>query len=102
MGAMLLRIGQEAITNAVRHGRPRHLWIDIEHEAGALHLRLKDDGRGFEPRATLATGGGLGLVGMRERAESLGGQLHIESSPGQGTTLTAVVPLHRRGVARDS
>lgn len=100
MGAMLLRIGQEAITNSVRHGRPRHLWIDIQHQAGELRLRLKDDGRGFEPRATLATGGGLGLVGMRERAESLGGQLHIESSPGQGTTLTAVVPLHRRGVTR--
>jgi ligand-binding sensor domain-containing protein/signal transduction histidine kinase len=101
MGAMLLRIGQEAITNAVRHGRPRHLWIDVGHTPGELRLCLRDDGRGFDSRATLGTGGGLGLVGMRERAESLGGQLNVESSPGQGTTVSAVVPLHRRGVERE-
>ncbi|ADO75259.1 sensor histidine kinase [Stigmatella aurantiaca] len=96
VGATLLRIGQEALTNAVRHGQPRHIWIDIQYEPPQVRLCLEDDGRGFEPSGPLCTGGGLGLTGMRERAEAHGGSLEIDSQPGQGTRLTAVVPLHPR------
>jgi ligand-binding sensor domain-containing protein/signal transduction histidine kinase len=95
VGATLLRIGQEALTNAVRHGRPRHIWVRVQCDLREMRLSLGDDGRGFNLQGMDRTGGCLGLVGMRERAESLGGHLLIESQPGHGTQVTAVVPLQQ-------
>lgn len=84
----LFRIAQEAISNAVRHGEPAHLWVGLSHHAAAVVLSVKDDGRGFDQRATEAH---IGLRTMHERAAEVGGQLAVQSEPGQGTTVTVRV-----------
>jgi signal transduction histidine kinase len=90
----LLRIGQEAITNAVRHGKPTLVKVELLFDEKALHLRVVDDGCGFAPNATLATADRhCGLVMMRERAEDIQGTCTVTSSPGGGTRVTATAPL---------
>ena len=89
----LLRIGQEAITNAVRHAQAGHIRVDLHFEDDSVQLRVKDDGRGFDAEAQLSAGGGhLGLIGMRERAEQIGGRLIIQSSPSQGAEIIVEAP----------
>jgi ligand-binding sensor domain-containing protein len=89
----LLRIGQEAITNAVRHAQAGHIQVDLHFGDDSVRLRVRDDGRGFDAEAQLSAGGGhLGLIGMRERAEQINGRLIIESSPGQGAEIIVDVP----------
>lgn len=85
------RIAQEALTNILRHSGATHVTLSLELDAatGNLHLVVTDDGRGFSPEAVR----GLGLVIMRERAQQLGGTLHIETVPGQGTRVSLVLPL---------
>ncbi len=80
----LFRIAQEAISNAVRHGEPAHLWVGLSHHAAAVVLSVRDDGRGFDQSATEAH---IGLRTMHERAAEVGGQLAVQSEPGQGTTI---------------
>jgi len=90
----LLRIAQEAVANALKHARPKRIWIKLHIEARKLFLRIKDDGRGFNQEGAFATvGGHFGLLGMRERAERLGGELHLTSLPGEGTEVEVRVPL---------
>jgi signal transduction histidine kinase len=90
----LLRIAQEAVTNAVKHARASHVRIHLEMASRKLSLRVADDGRGFEQdEAFSEVGGHFGLLGMRERAERLGGQLQLHSEPGQGTEVAVTVPL---------
>ena len=93
----LFRIAQEAVLNARKHARARSLAIELAREADGDELRLevRDDGRGFDPRAPVR--GRFGLFTMRERAEACGGRLEIDSAPGRGTRLCAVVPA---GAAR--
>ena len=86
------RITQEAITNATHHGEPHSIEIDIREDAAKIVLSVHDDGRGFDTTRP----GGFGLTGMQERAELLGGELQVESAPGEGTTVTAVLPVRRR------
>lgn len=87
----LLLIGQEAISNAVRHGHPTRVGLELACEAERASLTVVDDGRGFVPGA--ADGDShFGLRGMRERAEQVHGSLVIQSSPGRGTRVEAVVP----------
>ena len=88
----LYRIAQEAATNAVRHARAREIGIVLERRNGRLRLVVEDDGRGFDPAAAERYGR-LGLVGIRERAETLGGTLLVESSAGGGTTLVVEAPV---------
>ncbi len=92
----LLRIGQEALTNAVKHSQARHITIELHFEPGTVRLSVIDDGRGFSPEASSLNGGGhFGLLDMRERAQSLGCSLQVRSQPGQGTQITieaAVTP----------
>jgi signal transduction histidine kinase len=80
----LVRLAGEAVSNAVRHGGPTAVWVQLE--PGLLHVR--DDGRGFEPDT--AGTQGHGLTSMRERAEELGGRLTVTSTPGAGTTVEVV------------
>jgi signal transduction histidine kinase/ligand-binding sensor domain-containing protein len=90
----LLRIAQEAVTNVVKHAGARRVSINLHTEARLLNLRVKDDGRGFEPSGAFAAlGGHFGLLGMRERAERLGGELLLQSHVGEGTEVVVKVPL---------
>jgi PAS domain S-box-containing protein len=87
----LLRIAQEALVNALKHAHANAVQVELTFASQAINLRVRDDGRGFNPE--LQRRKGFGLVGMRERIQSLGGQLTIDSQPGQGTEVIAVVPL---------
>jgi signal transduction histidine kinase len=90
----LYRIVQEAVTNALRHGGARKVWIRVHAAAGAAGCSIEDDGRGFDVRElTAATPAGLGLLGMRERVAALGGTFTIASSPGAGTEISAAIPV---------
>ena len=90
----LLRIAQEAVTNALKHAGAKRIFIRLHREPKKLYLRIKDDGRGFEQKDVFSTvGGHFGLLGMRERAERLGGELHLASHPGEGTEVEVMVPL---------
>lgn len=84
------RIVQEALTNAARHAFASRIEISLRCEDDGLVLRVQDDGRGFDP-ATIRPG--LGLVGMRERAGFLGGDIAIEAAPGAGTRVQVRIPL---------
>ncbi|MEW6426411.1 MAG: PAS domain-containing protein [Thermodesulfobacteriota bacterium] len=86
----IYRIAQEALTNAVRHAGARRISLSLLETGDSLLLKVEDDGRGFDPEATPGqdADAGLGLVGMRERAELLHARLRIDSSPGKGTTVT--------------
>jgi signal transduction histidine kinase len=103
------RILQEALTNVLRHAKARRVEVDLNEDDGVLELIVRDDGIGFtaefreNPRSPY---GRLGLLGMRERAQNVGGVFHVESQPTKGTLIRARLPLRasdrleRRGVAR--
>lgn len=90
------RIAQEALTNALRHSRAQSIQLSLSLHSGALHLRVRDDGIGFDAAAARARaegGSSLGLLGMHERTSLAGGALTLLSSPGHGTEIEAVFPL---------
>jgi signal transduction histidine kinase len=88
----LYRIIQEALTNIVKHAEAANVSILLVRGKGSATVVIEDDGQGFDPDKTRE--GGLGLVGMRERAELHEGRLRIESAPGgEGATLVIEVPL---------
>lgn len=89
----MYRIVQEALGNAVKHAEAGHVGVVIREEDGRVRLVIRDDGKGFD---TTIESNGFGLVGMRERADLLAGSLEVESVPGAGTTVTAVLPVTRR------
>ncbi|PHM08582.1 hypothetical protein CK516_19980 [Nostoc sp. 'Peltigera malacea cyanobiont' DB3992] len=86
----LLRIGQEALTNAIKYADAAEIRVELVYDNAQCILRVKDDGRGFGV-ATIPAVGGFGLLGMSERAEHLGAQLSIQSQPGQGTEIVVIV-----------
>jgi signal transduction histidine kinase len=90
----LLRIGQEAINNAVRHARARNILVNLRFDATHVQLRVHDDGHGFDYQ-TSSNGDAknFGLMGMRERAERMGGSLKIASSADAGTEVLVDVPI---------
>lgn len=89
----LLRVGQEAIHNAIRHGGAETVTVSLLHDDGVVLLRVEDDGAGFDPaQAPGPTDGHFGLSSMRNRIQRLGGTFTIRSSP-RGTTVTATVPI---------
>jgi len=90
----LLRIGQEALTNAVKYANASEIRIELVYEAAQCSLRIKDDGEGFGV-GSLPTVGGFGLLGMSERAERMGAQLKIQSQPGKGTEIVVVFTQER-------
>ena len=87
------RIAQEAITNAVRHAEATQIDVDLRCENGKLRLVIRDDGVGFDVTSAQAETGGLGLIGIKERAALLGGRAKIVSSPNKGTTIEVSLPL---------
>jgi signal transduction histidine kinase/ligand-binding sensor domain-containing protein len=93
----LLRIGQEAVSNAVRHSGASRIRIRLDYRPDDVTLRVADDGRGFDFAALQREPNGhYGLITMRERAAEIGGSLLIESRPPAGTEITAVVPQSAR------
>lgn len=97
VSATLLRIAQEALSNAARHARASRLGVTLSFMGDEVILDIRDDGTGFDLLALPArTGsGGFGLDGMRARAERIAGSLTVETEPGHGTALSARVPLVR-------
>ena len=91
----LYRFLQEALTNVAKHARAHQVHVALHRDAETVSLSVEDDGRGFDKQARLSVSGwpmGIGLLGMQERLESLGGWLTIDSQPGQGTRLVAFLP----------
>ncbi|MDF2271802.1 sensor histidine kinase [Streptomyces coacervatus] len=97
VAATLLRIVQEALSNAARHARAARVGVTLSFLGDEVILDIRDDGTGFDPLALPARtrAGGFGLDGMRARAERIAGSLTVESEPGHGTALSARVPLVR-------
>ncbi len=87
----LLRIAQEAVINAVRHAQPKNIEIRLDQDGEGLHLTIRDDGVGLWQLPEVSAQQGFGLTNMRERAEDMGGRLHIESEPGSGTAVIVSV-----------
>ncbi len=88
-GAEVLRILQEALTNARRHSGAAHILVALRMESGKLVAEVSDEGRGFRPDTAM----GVGLKSMEERAATLGADLEVESEPGKGTRVRLRSPL---------
>ena len=89
----LFRIFQETLTNIARHAQATAVEVRLAQENGSLFLEVQDDGQGMSPEP-LASGKSLGIVGMRERALLLGGELTIRSTPEEGTTVRVRLPAY--------
>jgi signal transduction histidine kinase/ligand-binding sensor domain-containing protein len=90
----VLRIAQEAFNNVLKHSGASRVSVNLGVDARQLELQVADNGCGFEPANAFASANGhFGLMGMRERAERLNGELRLDSHPGQGTEVHIVVPL---------
>jgi signal transduction histidine kinase len=87
----LYRIAQEALNNALKHAKANQIIVNLTGYMANITLEIMDDGAGFNPENAVE-GGGLGLHGIIERAELLGGELNIDSWPGRGTTIRIEVP----------
>lgn len=92
----LYRIAQEALTNVAKHAGATRVDVGLVREPGAISLTVRDDGRGFDPSRLPSGDRGLGLFGMKERAELTGGRLTITSRPGGGSVIAARIPLTAR------
>jgi signal transduction histidine kinase len=90
----LLRIAQEALTNVRKHANAARATVRFWCEPDGWHVSVRDDGIGFDPTAVAADAGGrhVGITIMRERAESVGGHLEVDSRPGEGAEVQAWVP----------
>jgi signal transduction histidine kinase len=92
---VLFRVAQEALTNVVRHARATQVEMVISKSLGAIRMEIRDNGKSFSVEKTFLAKNPkrLGLVGMKERMEMVGGSLTIESTPGKGTTVRVQVPF---------
>lgn len=100
LATAIYRVVQEALTNILKHAGATRVSVILDRRSDHLLAIVEDDGRGFDPDALLAArpqGGGLGLIGMRERIAVFGGAVQIESSSGAGTTVFVRVPLPHTG-----
>ncbi len=91
----LLRVGREAVINAVRHADARSVRLEVAYRADRVDLTVTDDGRGYTPGAGDAaiSSGHWGLPGMRERAARAGGTLHVNGRTGEGTEVSVSLPI---------
>jgi signal transduction histidine kinase len=92
---VLFRVAQEALTNVARHAQASGVEVSIQKLPDCISMKIKDDGKSFEVERVLRGKGSkrLGLLGMRERLQMVGGRLDVQSAPGQGTAITAQIPL---------
>jgi len=101
MSTAVFRILQETLTNVARHSQATRVNVSLRTLSGALRLAVRDNGRGVKA-GELETITSLGVVGMRERAELLGGCFDIRSISGTGTQVTVTVPLNRTAASAQS
>jgi PAS domain S-box-containing protein len=87
----LYHIAQEALNNILKHSNAQHVCVCLQFTEDKVFLAIRDDGVGFLPTAT-GNGGGLGLAGLKERADKIGASLEIDSMPGTGTEIRVIVP----------
>lgn len=94
----LYRVAQEALTNIARHAHASRVDVTIQRVSNSVCMQIKDDGRSFDVERVWLSGRSqhLGLLGMRERVEMVGGRFAIESAPGHGTTIEAYIPFNTR------
>lgn len=97
----LIRIIQEALTNVRKHAVARRVWVRLKASDTLGQIEIEDDGQGFDLGGVLNEEGRYGLHTMKERAESVGGTLEIETAPGQGTKVIISLPLKRAGALVD-
>ena len=94
VGTQLFRIVLESLTNVRKHSEAGRAWVRVEREGKLARVTIEDDGRGFDAARVIAAGGSrIGVGIMRERAESVGGTLELDSGPGRGTRVVVRVPL---------
>jgi signal transduction histidine kinase len=93
----IYRILQEALNNVARHSKAQEAWVTLRENGDELGLEIRDNGAGFDAGSELerAPGDGIGLMGMRERAQHLNGTFTVRSVPGGGTVLNVRIPVHR-------
>ena len=91
---VLFRVAQEALHNVARHAQSAHVQVMLVFQSQEITLRIEDAGIGFNPVQSFSPPRGWGLAGMRERVESVGGQMSIESDTGKGTIVEVVVPVY--------
>jgi signal transduction histidine kinase len=92
---VLFRVAQEALANVIRHAQTSAASVHLDYATDAVTLGVLDSGKGFDPNEPLHPPRGWGLEGMRERVESVGGQLSLYSAPGRGTTVEVVILLEK-------
>lgn len=90
---VLFRVAQESLNNVSRHSGAKQARVRLRYETDQVTLQIMDKGLGFNPAESFHPPRGWGLAGMQERVESVGGELHLTSAPGQGTTVEVIVPL---------
>lgn len=99
---VLYRVVQEAVSNVVRHADATRITVKLQRNGRAILVSVEDDGKGFQPGRVESTGpGGLGLIGMQERAVMIGGRVRIESRPGEGTRVELEIPTETHEVKSD-
>jgi Signal transduction histidine kinase len=94
----LFNIIQEAVNNALKHAKAKHIWVRLRREGGHVITAVQDDGVGFDMQAVKSSyeqRGSFGLLNIDERARLVGGSAEIQSEPGKGTTVTIVVPIEQ-------
>jgi signal transduction histidine kinase len=100
--SQLLRIGKEALSNASKHAQPSRVLVELEYLKQEVRLEVHDDGKGFRADAVTTGRQGFGLCGMRARAMQVGGSVTVNSKPGLGTRILALMPIPNadaRGIA---
>jgi signal transduction histidine kinase len=99
---VLYRVAQEALTNVARHAQASRVDVSIQRLPKTVHMQIKDNGKSFDVKRIFHAGKSkrLGLLGMRERVEMVGGQFTVESSHGQGTTIQVQIPFKNSNRAK--
>ena len=91
--SQLLQIGKEALCNASKHAQPSRVFVELEYLQQQVRLEVHDDGKGFRADAITPGRQGFGLCGMRARATEVGGSVTVNSKPGLGTRILALMPI---------
>jgi signal transduction histidine kinase len=101
---VLFRVAQEALTNVSRHAHASRVEVSIQKLANGICMKIEDDGKSFKAEHMMRSRGRkhLGLLGMRERLEMVGGRFDVESAPGKGTAITALIPPGNGAIGKES